>query len=95
VLCWLIAAANAIFIGYARDVELSHNTISNTSYSAICIGGGWPKKPSYGKNVRVVYNQIKNFMQLLADGTSARTRVVLPFTTSGMAHHTGCPWHQR
>ena len=27
--------ANAIFVGYARDVELSHNTIVNCSYSAI------------------------------------------------------------
>lgn len=60
-------AGNAIFVGYARDVELSHNSISNTSYSAICIGGGWPKKPSYGRNVRVVYNHIQSFMQLLAD----------------------------
>lgn len=60
--------SNAIFVGYARDVELSHNTILNTSYSAICIGGGWPKKPSYGRNVRVTYNHIVNAMQLLADG---------------------------
>ena len=60
--------ANAVFVGYAKDVEISHNTIRNTSYSAICIGGGWPKKPSYGKNVQVTYNRITNAMQLLADG---------------------------
>jgi hypothetical protein len=60
--------ANAIFVGYARDVELSHNTIRNTSYSGICIGGGWPKKSSYGRNVKVTYNHIVNAMQLLADG---------------------------
>jgi hypothetical protein len=60
--------ANAIFVGYARDVEISHNTISNTSYSAISIGGGWPKKPSYGGNIHAVYNHIVDAMQLLADG---------------------------
>ena len=35
------SSANPIFAGYVADTDILHNTIRNSTYSAICAGWGW------------------------------------------------------
>ena len=60
-------SANAIFGGYVADTTLAHNTITGTSYSAICLGWGWGEN-SYMRNVHAMNNSIVSPMRRLADG---------------------------
>jgi hypothetical protein len=62
------SGANPIFAPYVADTTLAHNTIHDSSYSAICIGWGWGLTSSYVRNVNVVNNTITMPMQRLADG---------------------------
>lgn len=51
-----------ISIGYSRDSVVSHNTISNITYSGISIGWGWSREvDTYAQNNTVSYNRIDGF----------------------------------
>lgn len=69
-------AACAIFVPKADGIFIRHNTISNTSYTAISLGFNWSWsgiRYNYleGFNINradISYNHITNFMQVLQDG---------------------------
>ena len=56
------SSANPIFAGYVADTSLVHNSIRNSTYSAICAGWGWGES-SYMRGVKIEYNAISHPMQ--------------------------------
>ena len=56
------SGANPIFAGYVADTMLAHNTISHSSYSAICAGWGWGDG-SYTRGLSIEHNYIQKPMQ--------------------------------
>lgn len=61
----------AIQIGHIKNLELTHNTILHSSYSAISVGWGWRAISDEAINVynaEIAYNYIEGFMENLADG---------------------------
>jgi pectate lyase len=71
------SGANQIFAGYVADTDLVHNSLSKSSYSAICAGWGWGEA-SYMRNVRIDNNTIDRPMLLLADGGGVYTNTPCP-----------------
>eukprot|EP01048_Picozoa_sp_COSAG05_P025796 COSAG05_NODE_6738_length_911_cov_0.782020_1_plen_218_part_10 len=61
------SSANPIFAGYVADTSLVHNTIRNSTYSAICAGWGWGES-SYMRGMKIEYNKISHPMQPTARG---------------------------
>ena len=61
------SSANPIFAGYVADTSLTHNTIRNSTYSAICAGWGWGES-SYMRGMKIEYNVISHPMQPTARG---------------------------
>ena len=65
----------AVFVGYADHTTISHNQISDVTYTGVSIGwGGWldkimqPGLPNYSNSNAVTNNLIFNHMLLLNDG---------------------------
>ena len=65
----------AVFVGYADHTTISHNQISDVTYTGVSIGwGGWldkimqPGLPNYSNSNAVSNNLIFNHMLLLNDG---------------------------
>lgn len=56
-----------IGVGYAHDIDISHNEINGVNYSAISLGWGWTKAVNSMKNNRVHANKIYNFARMLYD----------------------------
>jgi hypothetical protein len=52
--------ATAIFAGYVSRANISHNTISNTSYSGMTIGWGWGREGSGRGDNHIVANKIEH-----------------------------------
>lgn len=73
--------ATCIYIGMADGLKILHNTIEDTSYSAISVGWfPWPPAGEYERgekvNIRdaeIAYNRIIDYMQLLRDGAAIYT----------------------
>ena len=69
----------AIRVARGENMEITHNTIIHTPYSAIVAGWGFTMmersvEPSPGlKNVEIAYNYIEDFMYALADGGAIYT----------------------
>ncbi len=56
-----------ISIGFAADVDIEHNEVSNLNYSGICVGWGWTPTISCQKNNRVHANYIHHFAKNMYD----------------------------
>jgi hypothetical protein len=56
-----------ISVGYAHDVSIRHNEISNINYSGICLGWGWTKTITCMKNNKVIANHIHHFAKNMYD----------------------------
>ncbi len=50
-----------ICVGYARNITIEHNEVSNTSYTGISVGWGWTPKANALRD-----NQIRNFVHHVA-----------------------------
>lgn len=68
--------AVGIYIGMVDGLKLTHNTITETAYSAVSIGWGWSlvgyelgEKVNI-RDAEVAYNRITDYMQLLRDGAA-------------------------
>ncbi|MBB6406796.1 right-handed parallel beta-helix repeat-containing protein [Arthrobacter sp. AZCC_0090] len=64
--------AVGIWVGYTRNVAVSHNDIGFTPYSGISLGWGWGYASSYGTTYaganQIVGNSVHNVMRVLHDG---------------------------
>ncbi|MBQ7922139.1 MAG: right-handed parallel beta-helix repeat-containing protein [Clostridia bacterium] len=64
----------ALIITKGRNIQIKHNTILHSSYTAISVGWDWGMVPwNYGENVNlenveIAYNYIKSFMTNMRDG---------------------------
>ena len=69
----------AIYMQYAKDIQMTYNTIWNTSYTGISIGWSWSATSfMYGEGVKlmhceIAYNFCTNFMMELGDGGALYT----------------------
>ncbi len=53
----------AVTVFYAKDTQVTHNTIKNTPYSGISLGWGWGTwNAKYCANNEISYNRIENVM---------------------------------
>jgi len=53
--------ANAISVGYSRSTRIVHNDVRNLSYTAISVGWGWAREPSYAADNFIGFNRIDAF----------------------------------
>ena len=63
--------APAVHVYHVKNLDLTHNTILHSSYSAISVGWGWRAISDEAINVynaEIAYNYIEGFMENLADG---------------------------
>lgn len=59
----------ALWLGYVRDNEISHNEITNVPYSGISIGWGWGgQDPTIAGGNSMNYNYVHRHMKYLRDG---------------------------
>ena len=56
-----------IGIGFARNVTISHNEVSNVNYSGISVGWGWTKTINCMRNNLIHANNIHNFAKQMYD----------------------------
>lgn len=64
----------AVAVGAAQNVEISHNEIANTPYSAVHIGWGWDSTPARNiTGLAIKNNYIHDVMMLLGDGGAIYT----------------------
>jgi len=54
-----------ISVGYAHDVAIAHNEVSDLPYSGICVGWGWTKHITVMKNNRIENNHVHHFAKKL------------------------------
>jgi hypothetical protein len=69
-----------INVGYARDVNIEHNEVSNLNYSGICIGWGWTKTITCMRNNRIYANHIHHFAKQMYDVAGIYTLSAQPRT---------------
>lgn len=56
-----------IGVGFAHDISIEHNEISELNYSGISVGWGWTKTINCMKNNRIVANHIHHFAKNMYD----------------------------
>ncbi|WP_114748493.1 right-handed parallel beta-helix repeat-containing protein [Pleomorphovibrio marinus] len=56
-----------ISVGFAHDVDITHNEVREVNYSGICVGWGWTRTISAAKNNRVHANKIHRFAKQMYD----------------------------
>jgi hypothetical protein len=76
-------------VGYAHNITIEHNEISNINYSGICVGWGWTKTISTSKNNKVRYNHIHHFAKNMYDVGGIYTLSAQPNTeiSGNYIHH--------
>ncbi len=57
----------AIGAGYVRDISILQNTVSNVSYSGICVGWGWTPLESGMRNNRIMGNTVTDYAKRMYD----------------------------
>ncbi len=63
-----------ILVSSVKNIEITHNTILDTAYTAISLGWRWNRYTSTNvENARVEYNYIENFMTKTQDGGAIYT----------------------
>ncbi|MDH7598914.1 MAG: right-handed parallel beta-helix repeat-containing protein [Sedimentisphaerales bacterium] len=56
-----------ISVGYAHDITIAHNELSDLNYSGICVGWGWTRTRSCMKDNKVIANHIHHFAKNMYD----------------------------
>jgi len=56
-----------ISVGYAHDINIGNNELSNLNYSGICVGWGWTKTISCMRNNKIYANKIHDFAKNMYD----------------------------
>ena len=59
--------------GYPAYVDIEHNEVSHTNYTAISVGYGWTSSPTAMTNNKINYNNIHDVIEILTDGASIYT----------------------
>lgn len=72
--------AVGIGAGFVRDVEISHNDISEVSYTGISLGWGWTPTLNVMKNNRVERNRITRYGKFMYDVAGIYTLSAQPGT---------------
>ena len=73
-IAWLTRGSVAIIVGVGKEVDISHNSVWNTSYSAISVGWRWdPADWDFGQewhlyHVDIHHNYFRGVMYGLSDG---------------------------
>ncbi len=62
-----------ICIGFAAGIEISHNEICHTPYSAISMGWGWTKESNCMHDNHIIGNYIHHFSQQMRDSGAIYT----------------------
>ena len=60
--------AVGVWVGFARDVEVSYNRLCRLPYTGVSIGWRWNPSPTSAANIRVAHNHIYECMRLVGDG---------------------------
>jgi hypothetical protein len=60
--------AVGVWVGFARDVAVTHNRITDHPYTGISIGWRWDPSPTSAANFTVSHNHIFECMRLVGDG---------------------------
>ena len=60
--------AVGVWVGFARDVAVTHNRIHDHPYTGISIGWRWDPSPTSAAGFVVAHNHIDECMQLVGDG---------------------------
>ena len=60
--------AVGVWVGFARDVAVTHNRIRRLPYTGISIGWQWNPAPTSAAGVTVSHNHITECMRLVGDG---------------------------
>ncbi len=78
-----------ISVGYAHDINIEHNELSNLNYSGICVGWGWTKTITCLRNNRIFANHIHHFARNMYDVGGIYTLSAQPNTliSNNCIHH--------
>jgi hypothetical protein len=60
--------AVGLWIGFARDVTVTHNELRNLPYTGVSVGWQWNDEPTPCRGHRIRQNHIHHIMQQLSDG---------------------------
>ena len=82
-----------ICVGYASNVIISHNEISDTPYSAISMGWGWTPDKNCMYNNHIIGNYIHHFCTQMRDGGAIYTLSSQPNSSieNNRIEHVGDP----
>ena len=69
-----------ICVGFAREVTIEHNELSNLSYTGISLGWGWTRTPNVMRSNRVTANYIHHIATRMADTAGVYTLSAQPWT---------------
>lgn len=83
--------AVGIWVGIARGIELTRNSISDLPYSGISLGWRWNPTPGSASGNRVTHNRIADVMQVLSDGGGIYTLGFQPDSVLAHNHISGIP----
>jgi hypothetical protein len=67
-----------ISVGYARDITIDHNEVSNLNYSGICVGWGWTKTINCMRNNKIFANHVHHFAKNMYDVAGIYTLAAQP-----------------
>ena len=56
-----------ISAGYVHDIHIEHNSVSEVSYSGICVGWGWTKTVNCMSNNRIIGNSVVRYAKHMYD----------------------------
>lgn len=56
-----------ISAGYVHDIRIEHNTVSEVSYSGICVGWGWTRTVNCMRNNRIFGNSVVRYAKHMFD----------------------------
>ncbi|HEY0946623.1 MAG TPA: right-handed parallel beta-helix repeat-containing protein [Opitutaceae bacterium] len=69
-----------IGVGYAREIAIEHNEVSNVSYTGISLGWGWTRTPNTMRRNRVHANHVHHVATRMADTGGIYTLSAQPGT---------------
>jgi hypothetical protein len=62
-----------IAAGYPKQLDLEHNEVGYTNYTAISVGYGWTNSVNAMASNKINYNNVHHAVQILADGAGIYT----------------------
>lgn len=70
-IAWQEYGGVAVCFNYCRNGKITHNTVNNTRYSAICVGWGWSHDAyPFLESNEISYNRISCAINLMSDGSA-------------------------